>query len=451
MRWSSALEALPLVLDAVVEGAWIAIVYLVLQVLGARGPILLGPVQFALLAGLGVLLGRGALPWSGSVPVAVVTVGAALAGWLLSPAVRDALLYGDLNTAVGLHTGGWLAGVAVVRGAMHGESYEDDEVISRLLAWGLPALAVPWVLAQVATPAARSAFVEPAFADTLAFAVTALLGLAVARLDVLAAGSGLDWRRNRSWLLVLALIVAGAVLVGLPLAALLGVPLDAAVKGALGPLWIAVVVAISILAIPAGFLVAGLVALFRAILHPLQTSSQPAPAVNPFAGTQTQPGSDLAFAVVAVVVVLVVLAWLAWRLWPGRGPHRQPMEEERDIVIPQAAFHIALPVPRWRRPGRPPAPTDAVAAYVAAVGELEGRPGIERSADETPAAHARRLRTTGRRIRPLEWLAADYQLARYAGRPLSTAENRRGVTRWRRIRQLAASPEDAPPRSGDAR
>ena len=451
MRWSSALDALPLVLDAVVEGAWIAIVYLVLQVLGAHGPILLGPVQFAFLAGLGVLLGRGALPWSGGTTVALVTVGAALAGWLVSPAVRDALLAGRLDTAVGLHTGGWLAGVAVVRGAMHGESYEDDEVISRLLAWGLPALVVPWVLAQLATPAARGAFVEPAFVDTLAFAVTALLGLAVARLDVLAAGSGLDWRRNRSWLLVLALIVAGAVLVGVPLAALLGVPLDAAVRGALGPLWIALVVVISLIAIPAGFLVAGLVALFRAILHPLQTTSQPAPVVNPFAGTQQQPGSDLLFAVVAVVVVLAILAWLAWRLWPGRGPRRQPIEEERDIVIPQAAFRVTLPVPRWRRAARPPAPTDAVTAYVAAVGELEGRPGLARSADETPAAHARRLRATGRRLRPLEWLAADYQLARYAGRPLSAAENRRGVLRWRHVRQVATSAENGPPPPGEAR
>ena len=437
MRWSSALDALPIALDAVVEGAWLAIAYLVLQVLGAHGPILLGPIQFAALAAAGLLLGRGVLPWRGGGTVALVAVAAAVGGWLLAPDVRDALLANDVNRAIGFHAGGWLAGVAVVRGAIHGESYEDDEVVSRLLTWALPALAVPWLLAQVATPAARAAFAEPAFVATLTFAVTALLSLAVARLDALGAGSGVDWRRNRSWLLVLGLIVAGTVLVGLPLAAALGVPLDAAVKGALGPLWIAFAVAVSLLAIPAGLLAAGLVALFRAILHPSQAPSQQAPAGAAIQASQLAPGSGLVFTVGVLVVILGVLALIAWRLWPGRGPQRRIEDEERGIVIPQGSLHVGLPVPRWHRPSRVPAPSDAVTAYVATVDDLAGHPGLARAADETPAAHARRLRLDGRGMLPLDLLAADYQLARYAGRGLTRAEDRRGLARWRRVRAMA--------------
>ena len=437
MRWSSALDALPIALDAVVEGAWLAIAYLVLQVLGAHGPILLGPIQFAALAAVGLLLGRGALPWRGGGTVAVVAVAAALAGWLLAPNVRDALLANDLNRALGYHTGGWLAGVAVVRGAIHGESPEDDEVVSRLLAWGLPALGVPWLLAQVATPAARAAFAEPAFISTLTFAVTALLSLAIARLDGLGAGSGVDWRRNRSWLLVLGLIVAGTVLVGLPLAAALGVPLDAAVKGALGPLWIAFAVAVSLLAIPAGLLVAGLVALFRAILHPVQSPSQQVPTGAALQASPLAPGSGLVFTIGVVVVILGVLALVAWRLWPGRGPQRRVEDEERGIVIPQGPLHVGLPVPRWHRPARVPPPSDAVTAYVATVDDLAGHAGLARALDETPAAHARRLRLGGRGMLPLDLLAADYQLARYAGRGLTPAEDRRGLARWRKVRAMA--------------
>ncbi len=413
MRWSSALDALPVILDAVVEGAWLAIAYLVLQVLGAHGPILLGPIQFAALAAAGLLLGRGALPRRGGGVVALVAVVAAVAGWL--------------------------AGVAVVRGAIHGESYEDDEVVSRLLAWALPALAIPWLLAQVATPAARSAFVEPAFVATLTFAVTALLSLAIARLDALGAGSGVDWRRNRSWLLVLGLIVAGAVLVGLPLAAALGVPLDDAVKGALGPLWIAFAVAVSLLAIPAGLLAAGLVALFRAILHPSQAPSQQAPAGAAIQASQLAPGSGLVFTVAVLVAILGVLALIAWRLWPGRGPQRRVDDEERGIVIPQGSLHVGLPVPRWHRPSRVPAPSDAVTAYVATVDDLAGHLGLARAVDETPAAHARRLHLDGRGMLPLDLLAADYQLARYAGRGLTQAEDRRGLARWQRVRAIAGA------------
>lgn len=143
MRWSSALDALPILLDAVVEASWIAIVYLVLQVLGAHGPILLGPIQFALLA---------------------------------------------------------------------------------------------------------------------------------------------------------------------------------AVIGALGPLWIVLVAAVAVLAIPAGLLAAGLVTFFRAFLHPAATSTQTGPVASAIQVPQSAPGSGLVFGVVVAALLLGALAILAWRLLPARGP-----------------------------------------------------------------------------------------------------------------------------------
>ena len=446
MRWSSASELLPAALDAIVEGSWLAIAYLALQVLGAHGPILIGPLEFSLLAGAGLLLARGRTRWTGRSAVAVAAVVAALAGWTVAPDVRQALFAGQVDTALGFHTGGWLAGVAVVRGGMHAERSEDDLIVSRLLSWALPGLALPWLLAQVASPAARAVFSDPAFVATMTFVVTALLALAIARLDTLGAGAGVDWRHNPAWLLVLVTIVAGAVVVGLPLAAVLGVPLDAAIRGAAGPVWLVVIGAIAVLAIPAGLLAAGLVVLLRAILGPAHLSSQTSAAGgNPIHPPPTAPGAGPVFAIIVVALLLLGLALLAWRLLPSRD-RRGSADEERGIVLPQGGIRPSIGLPRWRpRPSTPP-PHDAVTAYVATIGELRADPDRARAADETPAAHARRLRTAGRGLLGLDLLAADYALVRYAGRTLTRAEDRRGLARWKRTRTLAGAA--APPAPG---
>ena len=439
-RWvADALDLLPPALDVVAEASWLAIAYLVLQVLGAHGPILLGPIQFALLAAVGLALARGALPWTGGGPLAAAAVAAGIGGWLFSPAARDAVISGGIDRALAFHAGGWLAGVAVVRGAAHADVAEDDLVLGRLLAWGLPALAVPWLLAQVVGPATRAPFVEPAFVATLTFVVSVLLAIAVARLEVLGTRSGLNWRSNPAWLLVLALIVAGTVLVGLPLALVLGVPLDAAIRGALGPVWLLAFAAVTLIAIPAGLLAAALVVLLRALLgpsHPL-----PAAATSAIHGFQPESSSGLpgpVYAIVVIAVVVGVLAALAWQLLPTFSGRRDPtLDEEREIVLPGAAVRPGVSIPR-RRP-RPPAPPphDAATAYVAAIEDLGPVAELARGPDETPSAHARRLRAAGRSLVSLELLAADYVLARYAGRELSAAEDRRGLARWRRLRTFA--------------
>ena len=438
MRWSSAPDLLPAALDAVVEGAWLAIAYLALQVLGAHGPILLGPVEFALLAGAGLLLARGRLTRTGASLVVVAAVAAAAGGWIMSPAVREALLAGRVDTALGLHTGGWLAGLAVVRGAMHAERSDDDLIVSRLLAWGVPGLAIPWLLAQVATPAARAAFSEPAFVATLAFVVGGLLAVAVARLDSLGSRSGVGWRSNPTWLLVLGLVAGSALLVALPLAAMLGVPLDAAVRGAIGPVWLVVSGAIVLLAIPAGLLAAALVALLRAVLGPGHAVvTPPAPQAAALPMTLGAAGVNTVFAIATVAVILLVLVLIARRVLVANGARHPPDDEERGIVLPGSSIRPNLALPRWRPRAAAPLPHDAVTAYVAAIDELRRVSRLARAGDETPAAHAHRLRASGLGMLSLELLAADYALVRYAGRTLTRAEDRRALARWRRARVTA--------------
>ncbi len=436
---ADALDLLPPTLDVVAEAAWLAIVYLVLQVLGAHGPVLLGPIQFAALAAIGLAVARGALPWSGRGVLAATAAIAGLAGWLLSPAARDAVLAGRIDVALSLHAGGWLAGLAVVRGAAHADPGDDDLVLARLLAWGLPALVVPWLLSQVVGPAARAAFVEPAFVATLTFVVSVLLAIAVARLDALGSRSGVNWRSNPAWLLVLALIVAATVLVGLPLALVLGVPLDAAIRGALGPLWLLVVAVVAVIAIPAGLLATGLVLVLRVLLGP--SHALPAAAASAIHGFHPEPATGLpgpVYAIAILAVVVAALAFLAWQLLPTfTGRRDASLDEERQIVLPGAIVRPGLPLPRLRPRRQPIAPRDAATAYVAAVEDLRAVPELARGTDETPTSHVRRLRAAGRGLVPLELLAADYALARYAGRALSVAEDRRGLARWRRLRAVA--------------
>jgi hypothetical protein len=88
---------------------------------------------------------------------------------------------------------------------------------------------------------------------------------------------------------------------------------------------------------------------------------------------------------------------------------------------------------RWGR-RRMPAPTDAVAAYRALIRDLASVPDLRREPSETPAEHARRLRTRGESGLSLDLLAADYALARFGDRPLSAAEHHRALGRWRSLR-----------------
>jgi hypothetical protein len=84
-----------------------------------------------------------------------------------------------------------------------------------------------------------------------------------------------------------------------------------------------------------------------------------------------------------------------------------------------------------------------VSAYLAALRVIEPDEELRRGPAETPAGHARRLRQAGAGTLELDLLAADFELARWGGRRISSAEDRRAIGRWERLRvRLAARPVD---------
>jgi hypothetical protein len=138
--------------------------------------------------------------------------------------------------------------------------------------------------------------------------------------------------------------------------------------------------------------------------------------------------------VLAVIGGILILA----RLWMREALRVVPGDvlEERTIdpSVPEDR-----PSPGWRRGLRRPTatgpPTDAAAAYVTLMRDLAARPMVARAAGESPAEHARRLRSAGIGKPGLDLLAADYELARYAGRPITAGETRRAIARWQRLRR----------------
>jgi hypothetical protein len=136
-------------------------------------------------------------------------------------------------------------------------------------------------------------------------------------------------------------------------------------------------------------------------------------------------GAGLLLVLAALGVVLLA------RLWMRRIPRIE--DDVREI---RAIDHGAVR-PRLGRRGRRRAlaPVDASTAYEALLADLADRPVVRREPAETPAEHARRLRTDGTSDLRLDLLAADYALARFAGLTLSTREDRRALNRWRSLRR----------------
>ena len=129
-----------------------------------------------------------------------------------------------------------------------------------------------------------------------------------------------------------------------------------------------------------------------------------------------------------VVGVLVLVA-----LWMRRVTPPVPgVEEERWIDMTGGPPDRRRR--RWWLRARSE-PTNAVAAYVALVDDLDRHAHVRREPAETPAEHAARLRAIGRSRLSLDLLAADYALARYGGLALAPHEDRRAIGRWRMLRR----------------
>jgi hypothetical protein len=441
VRWSSltdrALTWLLPVLAVVAEGALLAVIYVAVETtLDARVP-LLGTLELSVAAGITALAAhrRWIQPDEEPTSFMLLLLGLGVVGWLWSSEARDLLLAGNPIDAMLHHPGGWLMLVAGMRGVGRAE-LADDRALTRLVLVGLPALSAPWALGQFSSPELRPVFTDAAFVSSLTFVTAGFTAAGLARLQEIGRQTGVDWRRDRSWLGTVLAILAIVIGIGLPAAWLLDLPADAVARGILEP----------ILGILGYVLVtfAAVAALIASILARLIRSTGfelPGPMTpDQIARLQEVPKytvEQLRGPIVIVVLVwglLIVLGIVLLRVWMRSRARRTAggATEERSFRIPPGLLRLPR-VPR-RATAAVPAPVaarDAVTAYLAALDEIRShRPAEARDPSETPRAHARRA-ALGPELAALQ---ADYALARYAERPITQAEHRRALGRWRRLR-----------------
>jgi len=457
MRWTWLADRFVPVLDAVAEGAWIAVLDAAVETVYGHHGVGWGPLPFVLAAGAGLTwMQRLHAPRVAFLGLAILTVG----GGLLAGALAVGLP-GDLGgpassarfgldwiVSLGGEPVGWLIALAVVRGSRHQLRTEDDEVISFLLAWGLPALALPWILGSNAVEPARSMFVAVALPATVLFAIGGLLALGIARLESLRLASGVDWRGNRSWLILLGSVVVAVAVVAVPAGFLLGDPIELLTLGLFGP--------IKALLSPVGdvlgqlfvilfFWLDPLVNFLKTLFHP-QVQQQPIGGTGVLQPPPTPQGPDAGAQALGEILGLIILALIVLGViaWLSRQTQRRPVAaagilEEHRINPPTLALHWPS-APRFRR--REPVPTTATEAYLAALRQLESNPELARHPSEGAAAHVDRLRKESLEPEALPLLAADFQLEQYGARRLTPAETTRAIGRWRRLRLFAVRQRD---------
>jgi hypothetical protein len=410
----------------------LAVVAAAIQALFGDPPII-GPLEFAILAGIGMGWARRTrwrTPGWEAFGLPLIAVAAGTLCWLLAPSVRLALFEGDLQAALTSHAGGWVGAVAVYRGHAHHDRGVDEEVQDALMRWGLPVLGAAWLIGDVAArnagPLLHDAFTAVAFIGALVFIGAGVLALGLARLATVRG----DGPGGGSWFGFALVVALGITVIGIPAAAFLGVPLEMVVVALLAP--IRVIGALVALVLSPVVLVALLLAsLVRGVIPGFGEGQIDLPAIDP---TVTQPDSPLPAITFYVVVGVIILAellviglYLWWR-WRERreiaaligGAH-----EERSVVFDRA--------PRPARAPRPEPPPrhdrhDPVGAYLLALDALATDGRWPRDAAETPRHHAARVADDATRA-PLARLAAAYQLLRYAERPLTDRERARAANR----------------------
>jgi hypothetical protein len=425
-------------LACLVEGAWIAVVDAVFGAGSRRQP--LGPLVFGLIAAVAWLWVRSA-PADAERPGLVVIMAAAFlgCGWLaLGSRLEQNVV------AIAVEPASWLGAVAAFRGTTHRSREDDDLVVGSLLRWGIPLLVVPWLVSVALPPGTRSTFVTTAFPSTLLFAAGGLLALGLSRLEALSAASGLDWRRNRAWLLLLLGVVLLVVAIAVPAAFLLGEPVTAIVAGLWGP-FAAILTPIVALVV---FL---LTPIFDFLQGLMRFVPQPLEAGAPFGGASPSPGflppEEVAsepngfIALLGILFVISVIGGLLILLARGvrrrtDGDEIELQQEEHEFLLPTIDIRLPrLSLPEWRggRPG------SATGAYLAFLGDAARAGPLARDKAEGPQTHVRRIRGEGLTEPAAGKLVADYELERYGLRRLPARETQRAVSRWRRLREVLRS------------
>lgn len=434
-------SALSVVAACALEAAWISLVYVAIGWLAAEGR----PPLSILAFGVATLIGLGVARWlakSRRLPYGTVLAGlaivAAFVGWLvpLGSAAVDVLDQPFLMLQ--RHPGGLLLGLAIIRGAAHVTPDDDERIGELALGPGLGGVAAIWILLTATGGSDEPWVAGTAFSATVIYVTAAMVSLGLARLVAVqeATAFGADrWTR-----IVLFGAVAILLAVSLPLAAILGVPFDEALRSGLGPIADLLALVIPLLLLPAALIATLLVLAFQFLAGRGHTTL---PLVVPDAGTigndlgalvESGRGSLPMLGLVSIVVAAVAAALLI------RAVLRRPdlLGVDRDVVEVREMERpggLRLPRVRLRSPVRRRSPRTASEAYIASLDLLSDVPELARHEWETPAEHVRRLATdlTGA---PMGWLAADYALAEFGRRTLSPAEHRRAIERWRRIRSI---------------
>jgi Domain of unknown function (DUF4129) len=425
------------VLAIVAEGAFLAVIYVAIETTIDNRPPLLGTFELAAAAGVAAL--AVSRRWidpdldAGRFLALLAVLG--LVGWMWDDRVRTLVLAGDPLAALPLHPGGWLMIVAGMRGVGRGIEV-DDRAVTRLLLIGVPALSIPWLLGHLGSGDLHDVFVEEAFVASLTFVTAGFIAAGLARLREIGRETGVDWRQNRSWLGTVLGVLIVVLAIGIPASILLGLPGDAIARGILGPI-VSVFGYIFIAGLATAALAAALLArVLRSFGIELPLPMTPEQIAQlPEADIYTldelrEPLTGLIalWAILLVVIVVLARVWLRRRI----GRARQGSGEERKIQIPQRSSQERLRREPRPRPSAAIVPRDAVTAYLASLADLAERdPDRARADYETPRAHARRV-SAGTALAALQ---ADYALARYGGRSLTDAENRRAIGRWQRLRR----------------
>lgn len=448
-NWSAE-GALSWIAVASMEGAWITLVYIWLEGIVRPPGVGLGIAQFAVSVAVGMLVARWSRDLSRQGFAVVVTATALIAavtGTLLA-GVADFGIVGVVRATV-FNPGSWLLGLAVLRGAAHADPGDESHLSERVFTLGVPGLVVFWVLATAMGLVHDPAFTSAAFAATLTFVTAGLLSLGLARLSDLDV-EAMDRGARRRWLVLLISVIGLVLLVGIPLAGVLGLPISSALAGIAGPLAPLIVIVGMLIAIPFAALIEILLSLLRALGFQQQSNVPlPSPAASaaapPFEPSQVGALPDLTWLFITLVVVGI---FILLRIVATTIQRPVVADRARDADETRASEPIAMPalphIPRLRlRPTRRPAPRNAVEAYVSLLAALGGAPD-GRLAGESPREHATRIAGAPVAM-DVAWLAADYQLDAFAGRRLTAAEERRALIRWRRAIRLVARRH--PPRS----
>jgi hypothetical protein len=426
------LDAVPLVLALIAESAWICVYAAFLDPTASQRPTATGELLLLFAA---ALVGRTVARHRRGRALGVAIVSCGAAGWLIAPGVIAALQDGQWLTALTTNLGGWLAAVAAWRGSAYGSARGAEDASTDILARGLILLVVPWLAMAIAPTDVRQDFIATAFPATLLFMTTALLSAGMTRLRSLAQEAGVDWRRNRAWMVMIGGVVALMATVGIPAALVLGEPVSSVIEALLWPFLAAfavvMLVGVTVVGVPLSI-----------VMHAIGIGSNIAPPPVPSLPSPGDdqllsggPGPMVTVALVALMLGILVLIGFLIRKLSG-----VEAEEEDARPAPSEERHFLMPRFGAPRPHRAARPRDRSArpasdAYLAALAAFAPHDLLRRGPAETPAAHARRV---GARVdrRALSLLAADYELEEYGSVALSTSEVRRAKGRSHRLREL---------------